>query len=320
MKHLALAAAVLCAALAGEARAQEYVRTTVKNKPDLPLYWNSRCMVYRMGAQGSSSTPGRDEVPAIDASLASWQKAAESCGNGWQYVRGEPVPVKDYHLGPVDGQATQTQILFRDLACEDVVPIDDECATDPGGAHVTCGNKFQCMWGDPFVIGLTTVIYRTRTGEIVDTDVEMNGAPFHEYNLPGKVFTAVDGPPCSDMMVVTEETGDGGEGIPGQCVAFDIQNTLTHEFGHAMGFDHVEEPGSTMYASAEIGETTKRVIDPGTLAGFCAVYGAPEKTSACVDTSIGALSPPTPVTGGCSATGFAPLLLALTTLLLRRRR
>ena len=55
-------------------------------------------------------------------------------------------------------------------------------------------------------------------------------------------------------------------------MATDIQNTMTHEMGHAMGLDHVAEPLSTMEATAPMGETQKRIIDVGTAAGFCDAY------------------------------------------------
>ena len=56
------------------------------------------------------------------------------------------------------------------------------------------------------------------------------------------------------------------------CVATDVQNTLTHEIGHAVGFDHVDALGSTMEPTAPLGEITKRIIDHGTVEGFCETY------------------------------------------------
>jgi hypothetical protein len=297
------------ALIGAQAEAQSFLRTTVEGQPDLPLFWTTRCMEYRVGIQGSPTTPGRTEDAAIDAAVASWQHAANSCGNGWQFVRGAPVPVAEYHLGPVKGTPPQVQILFRELSCEDVVPDGDDCEADPRTAHTLCANKYQCMFGDdPTVIGLTTVTYSPKTGEIIDADIELNAAPVYKLNLPGKLFTAVDGPKCT-----------GAEPVPGTCVEYDIQNTLTHELGHALGFDHVMNPASTMFASADIGEVSKRIIDSGTLRGFCTVYGK-MKDGECVASSEQPLQPPAPVTGGCSAAPPSPLLLALLMGPLARRR
>ncbi len=63
-------------------------------------------------------------------------------------------------------------------------------------------------------------------GELVDFDLAVN-TEHHQWSL------------------------DGEEGV-------DLQNALTHEFGHALGLGHDEHEDATMYPSAPAGEVSKR--------------------------------------------------------------
>ena len=72
---------------------------------------------------------------------------------------------------------------------------------------------------------------------------------------------------------------------PGGANCDDIQNTITHEFGHALGMAHNPSDSEVvMYPSARLGELSKRVLSGDDRAG------------------IGALYPPgMPLNGGCSS-------------------
>jgi hypothetical protein len=288
---------------------------TLTQETQLPLYWTGRCFVYRVGAAGSARTPEHEEFAAIDAAFASWQAAADGCGNGWTYLKGAALPVKDYRVGFVPRAINENVVLFREVACRDVVPFDDPCRADPKTAPAECANKYQCFYGEDRTIAKTLVTYNPKTGEIWDTDIEFNASPkapdasgrLGEPNL----FTTVDSPPCEPGAVSTS------------CVAFDVQNTMTHELGHAMGFAHAASPDSTMYFDAAPGEVSKRRIDPGTAAGFCAVYPRGPAPERCEDPStIGSELGSRPLaigSTGCAAAPGLPLA-ALILLALRRQR
>jgi uncharacterized protein (TIGR03382 family) len=127
------------------------------------------------------------------------------------------------------------------------------------------------------------------------------------------VFTTVDSPPC----VYDKYAPDFG--FNQSCVATDVQNTLTHELGHAFGLDHTTYAGSTMNATAPAGETSKRSLDQGTSQFICDVYpkGAPARDCviSTVDQELGQKA-------GCSATSAAPFgaFAVLGWALMRRRR
>jgi len=54
----------------------------------------------------------------------------------------------------------------------------------------------------------------------------------------------------------------------------DYQNIATHEFGHALGLGHPDDSCTeeTMYAFADFGETKKRTLEAGDIAGISKLY------------------------------------------------
>ncbi|MFL5345892.1 MAG: myxosortase-dependent metalloprotease, MXAN_2677/MXAN_2678 family [Hyalangium sp.] len=234
--------------MASTAGAQAYQRTVVPGK-DLCLNWLSREFVYHIDSAGSLRTPRDTEFPAIDAAFDTWRTLSATCSD-FTFVRGGDVSRPS--VGYVVGQTNENVVTFRETACQDVVPELDPCR-----AAETCANDYSCWEHGELTIALTTTTFSFKTGVILDADIELNAAQ-PGGNL-GFLFTTVSSPPC--------------EGLPSpECVGSDIQNTMTHEIGHAMGLDHVTVPLSTMEPTAPIGETQKRIIDVGTAAGFCDIY------------------------------------------------
>lgn len=52
----------------------------------------------------------------------------------------------------------------------------------------------------------------------------------------------------------------------------DLQNTVTHELGHALGLDHSKDPEATMYWTAAAGEVSKRDLADDDIEGLCTLY------------------------------------------------
>ncbi|HJZ86124.1 MAG TPA: matrixin family metalloprotease [Polyangia bacterium] len=112
----------------------------------------------------------------------------------------------------------------------------------PGGSNVNAVKWIETGWtSSSRAVAITLLTFQCTSGEIFDGDITLNGTFFH--------FTT-----------------SGAQG------AQDVQNTVTHEVGHLIGFDHSPDPESTMYADAPAGETKKRDLTADDIQGVCDVY------------------------------------------------
>lgn len=227
--------------LATSAGAQDFLRTVANttSENEVCVTWSNRKIVYVIDAAGSERTPAETEFSAITNSFVTWQVVSDSCSDFT--FSGGP---RQENITVGKGTQDSNALVFRETLC----PGDDPCQDTR-----TCANTLRC-WDhdDPSTIALTTVTYSTRTGIIYDADVEYNASNF--------LFTTVASPPCiADHESVS-------------CVAYDVQNSTTHEIGHMVGFDHVLNATSTMAPTAVLGDTQKRIIDYGTQDGFCSTY------------------------------------------------
>lgn len=117
-------------------------------------------------------------------------------------------------------------------------------------------------------LAITTLTFNSRTGRVLDADIEMNGVP----NGSREFHFAV----CPDQ---------------GGCTQIDIQNTVTHEVGHIVGLDHpvAGTPGAsetTMFNSAPPGEIKKRSLSQDDMDGVCSIYPAAAATHPCVPAPV----------------------------------
>jgi len=192
-------------------------------------------------------------------------------------------------------------VMFRQRLCSNVVPSGDPCLTNGD-----CNDQYDC-WSNLIssnTIGLTTTTYRLSTGQILDADIEFNAATFHFSTLQS-------GPPCSF-----------GHYSP-DCIATDVQNTATHEFGHTLGLDHTSycDGGicSVMNPNSSLGEVSKRTIDPWSSTFVCDTYPKGRASQDCISSNTSSVS--ASKSGCASAPGRSAWpLLALLTLGLAKRR
>ena len=278
-----------------------YVRSRVRpgTASDHCLYWAETTNIeWQANQAGNAETPGDTEFDAFRAAYGEWNNALTSCGS-LRFVEGSrTMSRKIGWLREASRLAENENILvFRQTRCTDVAPSNDPCWDFD--AEETCGNKFDCWEHQAQAIALTTTTYDPQSGRILDADIELN--------TPSFIFSTVDAPRCTAPAY---NTG---------CVAWDLQNTVTHEIGHMMGLDHTLSMGSTMNPTAPPGELTKRNLDTGTRAFVCATYPAGAPSRDCV------VRPVTNSLGnaavGCNCgSGAGLLLLPALTLLLKRRR
>jgi MYXO-CTERM domain-containing protein len=92
-------------------------------------------------------------------------------------------------------------------------------------------------------IALTTVTFDTKTGEMLDADLELNTANF--------------------KLSTTDTVPTGG---------YDFRSIVTHESGHFLGLAHSIDSTATMFASYTPGTKSLRTLAPDDVDGICAIY------------------------------------------------
>jgi hypothetical protein len=288
--------ASLAVLLAVPGPAAGWVRSTVPGT-DVCLFLPSRTQPWGaaspLGLSDGDAISEEEALAAIRRSFRVWE--AEECVD-LTFPEGSRVPPT---IGANSKGKNVITVVFRNASCDHVVPDDDPCWEDGG-----CANAYGCWDGDPLQIGLTTTTFSRCTGEILDSDIELNAADYR--------FTVEDGPPCS---------GGSQDG----CVETDLENTLVHEIGHVIGLGHSADREATMYARSAEGETSKRDLAADDREALCAIYPAGGPTSVCEPVEncpSGSGKSRAGSGGGCGTAGAAGLagLGAVLPLLWRRRR
>jgi hypothetical protein len=129
---------------------------------------------------------------------------------------------------------------WNDVACSGL-----SARFDPSGTHRnTVAFETRDWEHSRTSFAVTAVSYRPDDGEIVEADIEVNEVHYE--------FDARQSGPSPN--------------------APDLQNTITHEIGHAFGFAHSKHDSATMYGGARPGETSKRTLHSDDVDGLCQVY------------------------------------------------
>jgi len=215
-------------------------------------------VTFVQSAAGDPAVGPADVFDAVTRAAGSWQAEFQRCGN-LDLLEGPRSASRT--IGYTLLGANENLVLVRTRNCADVVLAGDPC-------HSTgsCGNAYDCWDGVAGSIALTFTTYFLDGGVLVDADIEIDGATH--------VLSVVDAPPCPP-------------GVTQNCVATDVRNAATHEFGYFLGLDPSPDPASTMFLGTQPGDLSKRVLDPGSRQFVCDVYPAGRSSQDCVADGTG---------------------------------
>ena len=278
--------------------AQAYQRSV--NTGGLCMWWATRGHSFIIDARGTPDVAGPAAFTAVRKSFAAW---AGVPGSDLTFPdQGLSLDPKNRKVGYFPGESNVNLVLWRTANCSTAVPPGDSC-TQQGG----CGNKYDCWENGDGVIASTRTTSNRTTGQILDTDIELNDAPGSDGSTRLR-FTANDGAPC----IGPTQTG---------CVRTDIENTVTHEAGHSLGLEHTPVADATMFATAPEGETSKRTLHADDLQAIQEIYPLGKPTVTCLSGPITLREAGSASSAGCSTTASngALQLIALLGLLRRRR-
>jgi len=149
-----------------------------------------------------------------------------------------------------DPSCAEMSLVFEGTTNQSELGYHPELGLDNKSVVMFLSSMNGDLWPhDRNALALTTVTFCENdtpscpAGTIVDADVEVNEVLYQ--------FTTGDSSPLNDL-----------------------ENTLTHELGHLLGFEHSAQPASTMYAVAPAGEREKRDLSAVDINGLCDAYPA----------------------------------------------
>jgi len=204
---LALAAALLPSVDAG---AYEQKRT----EEGVPLHWAGEQIPYMLNHRGSADVEDVSDLEAVRAAFRTWQAV-------------DRTSIRFADSGPTAN---------REAGYDRENPEDNE--------NLIAWVEDRWIF-DPDALAITLSVYKTETGEIIDSDIAFNGVQFR--------WTT---------------TGEQGR--------HDVQNSATHEIGHMLGLGHSDAVvEATMAPASSVGETSKRELHTDDIEGLRSLYPAP---------------------------------------------
>jgi hypothetical protein len=221
---LLIGALSLCASAAP---ARAYCRLTTKaplpgelcRDEGTELAWQRQCISYSLVPMTGPGPALEDVRDAIDRSFDAWERV--DCGAG-------QLPIQLAQTADLGGCMRPEYNRF-----------------DPNANTIMFLSRWEGEDFPPTAFGLTLVWHHPMTGQIYDSDMQIN-------ETLGAITI------CGDSCASDE---------------VDLENVITHEAGHFLGLGHSDKEGSTMFASADAGETMKRSLENDDRSGICAIYG-----------------------------------------------
>jgi len=131
------------------------------------------------------------------------------------------------------------------------------------------------------ILGDGSVTTDVLAADMVSPD-DVNEVYFGEISQPGAIAAPIvwgifGGRPSNRQLVEWDMIFDEVDfdwSATGEAGKMDFENIMTHELGHAVGMGHPDSACAeeTMYAFADFGETKKRDLNAGDIAGVAKLY------------------------------------------------
>ena len=288
---------------AGEARA--YVREVTS--AGVPIAWSNPCVAMNLGLDDHAPfLTAEDLLRASTQALETWSYPQLACTDIHLSL--------EVHAGETLGAAYDKQNIIafrRDTWCRTPTPINDAGVPEP-----------DCYPSS--ALAVTSIFKKVNSGEILDTDIELNAVNYAWSDL-----------------VLHPESATGATA--------DYQNALTHEIGHVLGLDHncytvndgptrlddntgtptvdcynnpdlpLAVAAATMYPSVGLDDTARRTLTPDDELGVCEIYPHVHDTCPAPPSEGGcSVAPSVTIRRGWPAILFLGLALLLVGVLLRR--
>jgi len=238
----------------------------------IPLFWRPRCLTFSVGAAGS---------PALGLDYAAAEALVDSGFQLWPSV--------------LCGGAFAPTIEVKSRGPE----LCEQREFNSTGPNANAVLFRDSKWPyDGSIIALTSVVFNSRTGEILGADLEINSG---QYPL----------------------------------TPINVQYVVAHESGHFFGLDHSPDPSAIMYFQYGLDRSDQPALQPDDLDAICAAYPPTRVTPECtfeqpkgfandcggdVVASCAVAPGPPPISGARAAGLLAALTLAAAALVQRLRR
>jgi hypothetical protein len=149
--------------------------------------------------------------------------------------------------------------------------------TGPGGGKVAVDGQNTVLFAPHgyspagAALAITVVNYDEQSGEIIDTDIVVNGT--HQFAV---LREGADDPSATPVLCEGATSG-----IAGARAIFDLVHVVSHETGHALGLGDVVTSGAVMYEYSTPGDASYRAPTSDDLAGVEALYMTPQQKGGC---------------------------------------
>jgi len=245
-----------------------------------------------------------------DGKLIRWNKASiryhmTDSIKGTQYVK----TIKNGFERWNDKLAPKLRLEMSPKASDDTVGFDKKSTKNTNLVHL-----MESDWPSyPEALAITVTTYDQKTGEILDSDILLNGEYYH-WNRPNEF---------------TEKSSSVGTGRP---LVYSMESVVLHEVGHLLGLEHSQDKHAVMYRTLTTKWQSKMALHQDDLLGLHTLYPPAHSHGGGHFRKTGDAKPADPslkeeASVGCSTApstfqfnGLAGLCCVLTLLFFLRRR